>query len=616
MATKTASSSIKRFLFYISLLGLLLFGVYGYRLIWGVPLSIDHFADRGLILAIRPYPELITFLGMIENTALDFHSDKLSDLSPTSQAAVVEHSRGQFEMLQQYDRSKLSGQQAVTYDYLYWRAAAKLQAADFPYHFDNEVYVGPYPANQTQGQQDFPLTILAGPQRVVDVASAERYLARMEALAAYLDNLQAAMAYRADLGVIPPAIIMQRLIEQAEMLVNTPAAEWGLYVALKEKLSETDLAASEQAALLARNAHLIETLVIPAYGNFLGYLQVLAVDAPEEVGLWHLADGLAYYQTLLRFYTSTEMSADEIHALGLRRVAEISEEMDLALQALGYTQGSIKERLQALAAAPGSTYQPGEGVREEMLAEYTRLVSDLQARSSVAFRDLPPQEVVVLAEPPETELGAAGAHYSPPALDGSSPGIFFVNLRDPAETQRFAMRTLAAHEAVPGHHFQLATQQNLQGLPLMRNVVPSAAYSEGWALYTERLVYELGLHDDLSNIGRLQAEMFRAVRLVVDSGMHARRWTREEAIDYMRSNTGMTEGEVVSEIERYIAMPGQACAYMVGMLEILALREEARERQGEAFNLPDFHAAVLGSGSLPLAILRREVERALPAAGD
>ena len=263
MATKTPSSSFRRFLFYVSLLGLLLFGVYGYRLIWGVPLNIDHFADRGLILAIRPYPELITFLGMIENTALDFHSDKLSDLSPASQAAVVESSREQFEMLQHYDRSELSGQQAITYDYLYWRMVAKLQAFDFPWHFDNEMYQGPYPANQTQGQQDLPLKLLASSQRVVDAESAERYLARMEALAPYLDNLQAAMAYRADLGVIPPAIIMQHLIEQAAMLVSTPAEKWGLYVALEEKLAETGLVASEQSALLARNARLIESVVIP-----------------------------------------------------------------------------------------------------------------------------------------------------------------------------------------------------------------------------------------------------------------------------------------------------------------------------------------------------------------
>ena len=615
MATTTPWRVFKRTVFYTFLLALLFVGVYGYRLVLGVPPNIDHFADRSMIMVMRENPELLTYLGLIENTPLDFHSDKLSDLSPISEQESVAQLREQFEMLKQYDRRELSGQQAITFDYLYWRMAAKLQAFEFPYHFDNEMYMGPYPANQMTGMQDFPLTILGESQQVVDVASAERYLARVEALAAYLGSLQAAMAYRSDLGMIPPKIIMQRLIEQAKMFVRTPTEEWGIYVALQDKLAETSLTAHEQTVLLSRNALLIESMVLPAYSNFLAYLRRLEVNAPEEVGLWRIYDGPEYYHALLRIFTSTDMTADEIHELGLRRVAEISIQMGLALEALGYEEGSVAQRMQALTDSPGSAYAAGEGVREEILAEYTSLVKDLQQRTTIAFRDLPGQDVVVQAEPAATEAGAAGAHYKSPALDGSSPGIFFVNLRDAAETQRFAMRTLAAHEAVPGHHFQLATQQNLQGVPTIRNVVPSAAYSEGWALYAERLVYELGLHDDLSNIGRLQAEMFRAVRLVVDTGIHARHWTREEAIDYMLLHTGMTEGAVVAEIERYIVLPGQACAYMVGMLEILALREEARERQGEAFNLPDFHAAVLGNGALPLAILRREVERALPAEG-
>jgi uncharacterized protein (DUF885 family) len=606
--------TFRRLLRYGLLLALLLLSIYGYRLIWGQPYNFDHFADRSLLETARPYPELLTLLGMVENTLLDFHSDKLSDLSPAVQAGVVAKQRAQFEMLQQYDREKLSHQQAITYDSMFWGEAASLAAHDFPYHADFKLYTGPYPANQVDGAQDLPLTVLSQYQRVVDTDSAERFLSRVQAIGPYLANLQLAMVYRADLGVIPPAIIMQRLIEQAEMLTTTPPTQWGIYTALAEKLAATSVGEAEQAELLLRNKELIESTVIPAWGNYLAYLEELNLQASEEVGLWRLPDGQAYYQALLRIYTTTDMNADEIHALGLRRVTEISEQMGLALTALGYEEGSVSDRMAALAAAPGSAYEAGEGVREEILAEYSRLVADLQTRTALAFRDLPPQQVVVQAEPPETEMGAPGAHYQPPAMDGTTPGVFVANLRDPAETQRFGMLTLAAHEAVPGHHFQHSTQQNLQDVPLVRKVSFQAAYGEGWALYSERLVYELGLHDELSNIGRLQAEMFRAVRLVVDTGIHSRGWTRQQAIDYMREHTGMTEGDVVTEIERYIAMPGQACAYMIGMLEILSLREEARERQGEEFNLPDFHAAVLGNGSLPLATLRREVERALPAA--
>ncbi len=607
--------SLSRLLRYGLLLSLLSLSVYGYRLIWGQPFNFDHFVDRSLFENARQYPELITTLGLIENTWLDFHSDKLSDLSPSVQADVVAQSRQQFALLQQYRRSKLSAQHALTYDAIYWMDAARLAAMEFPYHFDRLAYVGPYPVNQMSGAQDLPHMVLTQYQRVVDAASAKRYLARVDAIAPFLENLQAAMAYRTELGVVPPGIIMQRLIEQAEMLAATPPLQWAIYTALAEKLAATSVDREEQAELLRRNEDLLETAVIPAWQKFLAYLEQLNGQAPQAVGLWRLPDGQAYYQALLRLYTTTDMSADEIHALGLRRVAEIGEQMGLALAALGYEEGSVSDRMSALAAAPGSAYAAGAGVREEILAEYTRLVRELQSRTEVAFRDLPPQQVIVKAEPPETEAGAAGAHYQPPALDGSTPGYFVANLRDPAETQRFAMRTLAAHEAVPGHHFQIATQQNLENLPMARKLAFPAAYTEGWALYTERLVYELGLHDSLSNIGRLQAEMFRAVRLVVDTGIHARRWSRAQSIDYMRKHTGMPQGEVVTEIERYIVMPGQACAYMIGMLEILALREEARQRQGAAFNLPDFHAAVLGNGALPLAILRREVERALAASG-
>jgi uncharacterized protein (DUF885 family) len=615
MTTQSQPLSFKRILIYTALLVLSFALVYGYRLIWGRPFNIDHFADRMLILEAAQVPELVTYLGMIENTPLDFHSDKLTDLSPQAQALTVEQRRAHRRILQQYDRTALTGQQAITYDVLEWGIGVNLQAAVFPYHFDNKMYQGPYPANQMAGLQDFPLTVLAGSQQVVDSASAERFLSRVEALGPYLEGLREAVDYRAELGVIPPRIIMQRLIENVAMLAATPADEWGIYRAFADKLAQTSLDMEERATLVARNKTLIETVVIPAYSNFLVYLELLQLQAPEAVGMSQLPDGLDYYQALLRIHTSTEMSADEIHALGLRRVTEISEQMGFALAELGYEEGSVADRMRAFVGAPGSAYVDEPGVREEILADYTRLVRQLQEGTAAAFLEIPAQQVVVRAEPPETEAGAAGAHYKPPTLDGTSPGIFFANLRDPAETQHFAMLTLAAHEAVPGHHFQLATQQNLKGMPLMRKVVPSTAFSEGWALYAERLVYELGLHDTSSNIGRLQAEMFRAVRLVVDTGLHARGWTREQAIDYMLLHTGMPEGDVVAEIERYIVMPAQACAYMVGMLEILALREEARERQGEAFSLTGFHAVVLGNGSLPLAILRAEVESAFPAEG-
>ncbi|MEP5763743.1 MAG: DUF885 domain-containing protein [Halieaceae bacterium] len=602
---------MKRGLAALVVAGLLLTGWYAYRLVWGLPPDINHFADRSMILVSDQFPELITMIGVAENTLLDMHSDRLSDPSPAAQAKTVHLVEDILAQLEEYDRDSLRGQQALTYDYLAWSWSSRLAPYDYPYHFFNIIYAGPYPANQMSGAQDLPLSTLSQFQQVIDVDSAERFLARVAAIPAYMESLQAAIRQRAELGVVPPRVIMRRLIEQAQTMLATPAEQWSNYSSLQAQLTELDLDEQDAADLAARNLELIESRLVPAYAGYLDFLLALEVDAPTELGMWSLPDGLAYYQSLLRFYTTTDMTATEVHELGLRRVAEIRLQMDAALRELGYTEGDYTERLLAFTQSADAVWEDREGVRAEILAEYDRLNQGLKVATADAFRKLPPQLLEVRAVPKEEEVGSAGAYYRPAALDGSRPGIFFVNLRSPTDTQRFAMLTLAAHEGIPGHHFQTSAAQQVEDVPLVRNVDFIAAYGEGWALYTERLVYELGLHDSFSNIGRLQGEMFRAVRLVVDTGIHTRRWSRERAIDYMRDNTGMTEGEVIAEIERYIVMPGQACAYMIGMLEILALREEARARMGERFELADFHQAVLQNGALPLAVLRREVEATL-----
>ena len=237
-------------------------------------------------------------------------------------------------------------------------------------------------------------------------------------------------------------------------------------------------------------------------------------------------------------------------------------------------------------------------------------MTDAEARLPELFGRLPKAAVTVERVPPFKEAGAAGAYYNPPSFDGSRPGTFYANLRDPREVQKFGMRTLTYHEAVPGHHLQLALSWEMEGLPFFRRVIPFTAYMEGWALYAERLALEQGWHPTpYDRLGAYQAEMFRAVRLVVDTGIHAKRWTRAQAFDYMLRNTGQPPGDVQAEIDRYIVMPGQACAYKIGQLEILALRHEAMQRLGERFDLRAFHDVVLGEGAVPLALLRRVVER-------
>jgi uncharacterized protein (DUF885 family) len=284
--------------------------------------------------------------------------------------------------------------------------------------------------------------------------------------------------------------------------------------------------------------------------------------------------------------------------------------METVLKSVGETKGTLVERMDRLSHDPRFTFPPNDEGREKILAGYRTLLETMQKRLPEAFSNIPPQKLTVERVPTYAEATSAGAYYNAPSFDGGRPGTFFANVRDPAETASWQMPTLAYHEGIPGHHLQIATAQNIQGVPFVRRVLPFTAFSEGWALYAEHLAKDMGLYDNApyGDLGRLQAEMFRAVRLVVDTGIHAKRWTRQQAIDYMHEKTGMSVTEVTSEIERYIVMPGQACAYKIGMLKILELRERAKQALGAKFDLKAFHEAVLGRGAMPLTILERRID--------
>ncbi len=597
---------MKRWLGALALFALLAIGWYSYRLVWGIPLNINHFADRSSIKLLLEYPELLTMLGAADNTALDFHSHRFSDLSPAAEQRrrqMVERIQTQ---LAAYDDVELAGQQALTRGYLHWAWHDRMAPGRFPYHFTNIVYAGPYPVNQTSGAQEMPLETLSLYQRFEDEKGALRFLERMGAIPFFLDNLRQAVSARTEMGVMPPRVILDRLIKRTESLLELSPEEWSIYQAFHTQMANSKIDELRRQALLDRGFAQLELVVIPAYEDYLGFLWQLAARAPTTVGVWALPEGEAYYQALLQFYTTTGLSAEEIHQLGLDRVADIGRQMDAALASLGYNAASRVENLRALTAARPPTEDPGQ-----VLAQYQEEAALVEEGIAPAFDIDEVEPFEVRRVPPEQEIGAPFAYYTPASLDGSRPGYFYVNLVDLSQHEPFTMRTLVAHEAIPGHHYQSSAAHGARGIPMVRGSDVIGAYSEGWALYAERLVAELGLHDPATDIGRLQAEMFRAVRLVVDTGIHHYRWTREQAIDYMLAETGRPRVDVVSEIERYIAMPGQATGYMVGMLEILDMREQARARQGQAFSLPAFHDVVLRNGSLPLSLLRSEVEKQL-----
>jgi len=300
-----------------------------------------------------------------------------------------------------------------------------------------------------------------------------------------------------------------------------------------------------------------------------------------------------------------------VHALGLAEVDRIHAEMDALLKAQGLSSGTAAVRVQALHKDPRFLLPNTDEGRAQLLAKYRQILDEVNARMPEYFRTVPTTKLTVERVPIASEKGSAGAYYQAAAMDGSRPGTFYANLRDVRETATWTMKTLAYHEGIPGHHFQGALAQNLKDLPLIRQETLYTAYAEGWALYAERLAAEIGMYKDdpLGDLGRLEAEMFRATRLVVDTGLHAQGWTREQAIAYMVDNTGMNESEVISEVERYMGQPGQACAYKIGQIKILALRERAKAALGSKFNLKDFHAVVLENGGVPLTVLETLVDQ-------
>jgi uncharacterized protein (DUF885 family) len=307
--------------------------------------------------------------------------------------------------------------------------------------------------------------------------------------------------------------------------------------------------------------------------------------------------------------TTTDLTPDEIHQYGLSEVARISAEMDAILREQGLSQGTVGERMVKLRNDPRYQLPNDDSGRERVLATYRSDVERAMAAAPRFFSRLPKAKVEVHPVPDFAAEGSAGAYYDAPALDGSRPGRVFVNVRNIEGSPVWAMHSTAFHEGVPGHHFQIALAQEIQGLPLLRRVFGPSSFTEGWALYAENLAKDMGMYenDPLGDLGRLDDELFRAVRLVVDTGMHAKHWSREEAIKYMRDTTGDGEGDVVAEIERYVVWPGQACSYKMGMRSIMAMRTKAQEALGERFDIRAFHAAVLENGALPLDIFERNM---------
>ncbi len=567
------------------------------------PLKIDWFYGQLFAKFALQSPEMLSSMRILPPWA-DFYSDKLDDASPAHGDAMAKLVHDSLNTLHRYDRNALDAEGRLSYDVLEQFLAIQADGERFRYHN--------FPVNQMFGVQSSLPNFMADTHQVKNASEAGAYIARLKRFPVKFAQVIEGLKLREERGVIPPKFTVDAVLAQMRDFGGAPARENMLYTTFAEKLDAIALEAmpaEKRGAFLSEAEAAINGYVYPAYRDLISHFAALQPKATANEGAWSLPDGEAYYAWCVRMHTTTDMTPAEIHALGLSEVARIKREMDTILRGQGLTEGSIGERVQQLARAPGATFPNTAKGKQAMIDGYQAILDDIDGKLGDAFDVRPKLGVVVKPVPEFSEKNAPGAYYQSGAFDGSRPGVFYANLRDTTETPKFAMRTLAYHEGIPGHHFQVTIAQELTGVPFFRRVLPFTAYSEGWALYAERLAWELGFQDDpLDNLGRLRDEMMRAVRLVVDSGIHYKHWTREVSITYMMDNTGMSETDVTAEIERYFVAPGQALAYKAGMLKILELRDKSRNALGDHFTLAGFHDQVLTHGALPLSLLEHVID--------
>lgn len=568
------------------------------------PVHIRIFYERVFAEYAFEDPQLMSSLRMLPPW-LDWYSDDLSDLSLAQQEKLNQKVRNDLATLRSYDRASLDVDNQLSYDMLEYFLAIQVEGQKFQYHN--------YPLNQLFGLQGEMPTFLATQHNVANLKDAENYIARLDKISLAFDQAQQGLDKRESLNIIPPKFVIEKVLLQMRDFAGAPAKQNVLYTSLESKLGKVSKQEinDEQRAKILRDAEAsISSKVYPAYRKFITYYEKLQPRAIGDNGVWALTEGEAYYQWAIKQNTTTDMTADEVHQLGLSEVARIEAEMDAILKGEGLTEGSIGQRVDEISRRPDQLYPDTDAGREQILKDFQSMIDEIDKGLTPYFNVRPKQGVRVERIPVFKEKTAPGAYYDTPAFDGSRPGTFYINLRSTGEVAKFGMRTLAYHEAIPGHHFQKTIQQELTGVPTFRKLLPFTAYAEGWALYSERLAWEIGYQKQpLDNLGRLQAEMFRSVRLVVDSGMHSKKWTREQSIAYMRDKTGMPQTDVVAEIERYLVMPGQALAYKVGMNTILRLREEAKAELGSKFNISRFHDRVLTGGDMPMALLEQRIRQ-------
>jgi uncharacterized protein (DUF885 family) len=569
--------------------------------------ALDALLTRWFDEDLRDMPTTATNLGL-DTGELAALRGRLGDASQARADAERAKAVRRAGELNAFGRAGLSDSGRLNYDIAAFRAEIGAMGARF--HYGNAGgRVAPYVVSQLGGAYYQVPDFLDTQHPVRTAQDADYYLSRLEAFAANLDEETARIRHDAGLGVTPPDFVLDKAIGNLERLRATPAGETTLVRSLVRRAGEAHL----EGDYGARASTLVSGPIASALDRQIAALRALRPNATHEAGAHRLPDGEAYYAWGLRANTTTTMTGDDIHRMGLAQVAELHGQLDPLLRAQGFTRGTVGERINALNVDPRNLYPNTDEGRTALLAYLDEVLADIRPRLPRMFNTLPRADLRINRVPAAIESGAPGGYYQGAPLDNSRPGTYYINLKDTHEWPKMGLKTLTYHEGIPGHHFQISIAREAGSLPLYRRVGGFSAYSEGWALYAERVADEIGCYegDALGKIGYLQSYLFRAVRLVVDSGLHAKGWSREQAIRYMIDNAAEPEGSAVREIERYCVWPGQACAYKSGQTVIAALRAEAEQRMGARFDIKAFHDSVLNGGAMPLTVLQQRVRASL-----
>jgi uncharacterized protein (DUF885 family) len=553
--------------------------------------------------SLRRSPEFATQLGVDkgENAEMKSH---LSDYSLAQVRRDEAETLRRLQELKALDRSQLSGQPAVHYDTLMFGQQLSADAiARFDLAAGGPTYV--YGLSQLGGSYQQTPDFLDNAHTIENAADAEAYLSRLNEWGRVLDQEIEVVRHDVNLGMIPPDFALDKALVQIKALQANTVETSPLVLSVVRRTREKNIPGDWQA----RAGQIWTSRIQPALARQTALLTEMRARAVHDAGIWRRPDGEALYAISLRNSNTTNMSADEIHRVGLDMLERLHAQADVLMKKQGYTQGTVGERYRAMAEDPKFHYPNTDEGKEKLLADLNKQMVVVTAKLPAYFSRLPKTPLEIKRVPKFIEAGAPGGYYNTGSLDGTRPGIYWINLRDTKETPSWTLPTLTYHEGAPGHHLQLSLQQESQ-VPLLMKTVGYSAHAEGWGLYSEELAVEMGMYenDPVGQIGMLHDAAFRAVRLVVDTGMHAKRWSREQAIKFYVDSIGDPEPAAITEIERYAVWPGQATSYMIGKIKIMELRDRMRRALGDRFDIKRFHDVVLLNGSMPLELLERLVD--------